>query len=115
MTKSFDQLLSRNGVSASTKRSPAISAGKRGAPAENLTGLTVLRLDPVDPDIGARLDPDRPHEVLQTFIKAGPDIKDGDVLVVATVDYPILAVEDWYWASVDAADTLRLIVKERKT
>ena len=115
MTKTFDQMLYRNGVSASTKRPPAIASGKRGAPAANLTGLTVMRLDPVDPDIGARLDPDRPHEVLQTFVKAGPDIVEGDILTVSSVDYPILAVEDWYWASVDEADCLRLLVKETKT
>lgn len=52
----------------STKRSPAISSGKRGEPATNLVGLSGTPLDPVDPDIQRRLGLDTPHELLQTYI-----------------------------------------------
>jgi len=55
-------------VSASTKRNPAISSGKRGAAAEKLTGLSITPLDPVSNDIIERLALDSPVRLLQTFI-----------------------------------------------
>lgn len=84
-------------VSCSTKRPPALSGGKRGVPAENLTGLTCTPLDPVDPETAYRLEIETPHTLLQTFIQGDPDIKRGDVLVVSSTDYPIRAVSDWTW------------------
>jgi len=56
---------------ASTKRSPSIASGKRGAMAENLTGLSCTPLDPVDAEIRERLALDTPHELLQTFVDGG--------------------------------------------
>lgn len=58
-------------VTASTKRAPAISSGKRGTPAVNLTGLACTPLDPVDAEIRQRLGTDTPHELLQTFVDGG--------------------------------------------
>lgn len=58
-------------VSASTKRAPAISAGKRGAPVTNLTGLKCTPLDPVSSDIQKRVALDTPMELLQTFLTDG--------------------------------------------
>ena len=100
-------------VSASTKRPPAISSGKRGAPVEKLASLACLPLDPVDAELRQRLGIDTPHEVLQTFTQNGLDIEEGDLLVVASVEYPIRAVEEWYWGP-DSADTLRLVVEDLK-
>jgi hypothetical protein len=54
--------------SASTKRPPALSDGKRGAPATNLTGLKCTPLDPVSPEIQKRIALDTPMELLQTFL-----------------------------------------------
>lgn len=56
---------------ASTKRSPAISGGKRGAPATNLTGLSCMPLDPVDAELARRLAIETPHELKQTVVDGG--------------------------------------------
>ncbi len=58
-------------VTASTKRTPAIAAGKRGAPVENVSSLICTPLDPVDPALRQRLALDTPHELLQTFVDGG--------------------------------------------
>jgi hypothetical protein len=67
---SFDDGLS---VSASTKRPPEISDGKRGAAAENLTGLSCTPLDPVTPELAHTAGLQSPHELLQTFLGDGTD------------------------------------------
>lgn len=89
-------------VTASTKRSPAISGAKRGTPATNLTGIACTPLDPADPGLRAelqqRLAPEgTPMEILQTFVDADLDIVEGDILVVSGAEYPIRAVADWSW------------------
>lgn len=58
-------------VSASTKRLPAISSGKRGLPVTNLTDLKCIPLDPVSPEIQRRVALDTPMELLQTFLTDG--------------------------------------------
>lgn len=57
-------------LTVSTKRQPAISAGKRGAPVTLLTGVRCTPLDPipVTPEIRERLDLQTPHESLETFV-----------------------------------------------
>jgi hypothetical protein len=55
-------------VTASTKRNPAISDGKRGAAVENLTGLSITPLDPVTEDVTIRLALESPVRLLETFI-----------------------------------------------
>jgi hypothetical protein len=67
---SFDDGLS---VSASTKRPPAITGGKRGAAAEKLTGLSCTPLDPVTPELAHTAGLQSPHELLQTFLGDGTD------------------------------------------
>jgi hypothetical protein len=81
-------------VTASTKRTVA-SAGKITAPTTNLASLQVTPLYPVDPEIKQRLALNTPHELLQCFTEGAPDVKEGDVLVVAGIDYPIKSVADW--------------------
>ena len=55
-------------LTASTKRNPAISSGKRGASTENLTGLSITPLDPVTQDVIERLALESPVRLLETFI-----------------------------------------------
>lgn len=55
-------------LKCSTKRVPAISGGKRGAPAAKLTGLKCTPLDPYAPDLQEREALKTPHEILQTFV-----------------------------------------------
>jgi hypothetical protein len=58
-------------VTASTKRSPAIVGGKRGAPATKLASIQCTPLDPVDPELRQRLALNTPHELLQSFVDGG--------------------------------------------
>lgn len=55
-------------VVASTKRSPAVVSGKRGAPVTLLSNLKCTPLDPIDPQLRQRLALDTPHELMQTFL-----------------------------------------------
>lgn len=99
MPSSFGKLAT---VSASTKRAPAISGGKRGTPTTNLTGLSVTPLDPVDPELRERLALETSHELLQTFVEdatnATIDIAEGDLLTVGGTDYPIRSVAEWTYS-----------------
>lgn len=58
-------------VTASTKRVPSISSGKRGTPTTKLTGVACTPLDPVDPELRQRLAINTPHELLQTIADGG--------------------------------------------
>ena len=101
-------------VTASTKRAPTISSGKRGAAAENLASLNCTNLDPIDPEIRQTLVLKTPNELLQTFVEGGLDIKEGDILVVGSTEYPIRAVGDWTWP-MDATATRYLVLEDLKT
>ena len=101
-------------VTASTKRSPAISSGKVGAAVANLTSLRCTPLDPVDPELRQRLTLNTPHEILQCYTEGGLDIVEGDILTVSSTDYPIRAVGEWYWP-IDGTDTTYLILEDLKT
>jgi len=107
---SFARLAS---VTASTKRPPAISSGKRGAPAENVASLKCTPLDVVDQELRQRLALDTPHELLQCFVDNGVDIVEGDLLVVGSTEYPVRAVGDWYWGPL-SANYRHLILEDLK-
>lgn len=109
MSSAFARLAS---VTASTKRVPAISGGKRGAAATNIASLKCTPLDPVDADVARRMNLGTAVEVLQTFCEAGLDIKEGDLLVVASIEYPIRSVSDWAFLS---STYLHLILDQQKT
>jgi hypothetical protein len=100
-------------VTASTKRPAAPTSGKTSAPVTNVASLSCTPLDPVDAELSRRLGLDTPGEVLQTFVDGGLDIREGDYLMVAGVDYPIRACEDWTWP-VDGLAFRRLIVEDLK-
>ena len=85
-------------VTASTKRAPALSSGKRGAPTTNVANLLCTPLDPVDAELRKRLALETPHELLQTFTNE-TDIEEGDILTVSSVDYPIRSCGEWVWRS----------------
>jgi hypothetical protein len=98
MTHSTSPAFARQAtVTANTKRSPAVSGGKRGAATTLLIGLTCTPLDPVQDQIAMREVLNTPHEVLETFVDGEQDIVEGDVLVVGPVEYPIRSVREWVW------------------
>ena len=98
-------------VTASTKRSPAPSSGKRGVPTTWLSSLQCTPLDPVDPETRQRLAINTPHELLQTFVDAGLDIIEGDILVVDSEEYPIRSAAQWTWRG---SEFVHLIIEELK-
>lgn len=83
-------------VTASTKRAPAIAGGKRGVAVTQVASLKCTPLDPVDPELRQRLALSTPHELLQVFTSA-TDIREGDVLVVGSEEYPIRSCAEWVW------------------
>lgn len=90
----------RAAITASTKRSPAIVNGKRGAAATHLTNLSIWPLRPVSPDMAERVGTNAPHELRVTSLTtndAPPDIREGDILVVDGVEYPVKTVASWLW------------------
>lgn len=98
-------------ITASTKRSPAASGGKRGTPTAFIASLRCAPLDPVDPETRQRLAINTPHELLQTFVDAGLDILEGDILVVDGEDYPIRSAAQWLWRG---SEFVHLIIEELK-
>lgn len=105
---SFDRLATET---ASTKRSPGISEGRRGEPTTQIASLSCTPLDPVDAEIRERLALDAPHELLQTFVTGAPDIREGDILVYGSVEYPIRSCAEWKWRD---TTYLHLVVEEIK-
>lgn len=103
-------------VTASVLRSPGKDGeGKVGKPIVHIAELKCIPLVPLaDAEIVNQLNLQTPQGVSQTYVQDGPDIKEGDILVINTVQYQIRAVEDWPWRP-DNADRLKLTVLELKT
>lgn len=102
-------------VSASTKRAEkVVGAQKYTAAATYLTGLRITPLDPVDPELRATLDLQTPAELLQTTVNGAPDIIEGDVLVVASREYPIRSVAQRAAVTSGAGAFLELVIEELK-
>jgi hypothetical protein len=97
-------------VTASTKRA-TLTSGKSTGFAASIASLKCLPLMPVDAETRNRAELSTFHEVKETYVETGLDIKDGDMLTVAGVDYPVRAVEEWPWRGITF---LRLIVEELK-
>lgn len=111
MSNSFNRMAT---VTASTKRA-TLSSGKRGAPATYLASLACTPLDPADPSMRAEIQQrfklQTPVELLQTFVDGSLDIKEGDVLVVSTVEYPVRSAAEWMFRG---SRYLHLMVEELK-
>lgn len=107
---SFDRMAT---VTASTKRVGAIVNGLTPAAVENIASLKCTPLDPVDPNVSQGVEGLSFREILQTFVQGGLDIKEGDLLVVGSTEYPIRAVGDWYWGPTNA-DYVRLLLEDQK-
>lgn len=56
-------------VTASTRRAPAISGGKRGDPVTNIASLNCLPLTPISADVQRRLVLETPYQALQTMVE----------------------------------------------
>lgn len=114
MSFSFNRLAS---VTASTKRPPPMSGGKRSAPVAHLSDIACSPLDPADSetarDLAFRLrrETNAPIDILQTFVDASLDIREGDVLVVDSVEYAIRRANKWTWRG---SAYLHLLIEEEQ-
>jgi hypothetical protein len=101
-------------TTASTKRPPDVSGGKRTAPAQNIASLSCYPLVPVDAQLRERMHTEGMAKLWQTFVQGGLDILEGDLLVIGSTEYPVRYVEEWDWFP-DSADRLLIVVEELKT
>ena len=58
-------------LEAGTKRSPAVTGGKRSTPVEHLVGIACTPLDPLTAELAQRVALDTPHELLQAYVDGG--------------------------------------------
>ena len=100
-------------LTASTKRSPAAAGGKVGAMTTYLTGLAITPLLPISAEVAATLPLESPREGKEVYL-ATADIKEGDRLVVATVEYVVRAVAEWTDDTAGGQSYLRLFVEQIK-
>lgn len=78
-------------ITASTKRPPAVSGGKRGAMVANLASVQIAPLTGVSSEVALRAGLDSPYNLLQTFAD-DVDIADGDELTPAEGVYANVAM-----------------------
>jgi hypothetical protein len=105
-------------VTASTKRPPAFSSGKAGAPVTNLASLSITR--PVTPSNARELEQSLNLDTLMTvkvcYAQGNLDIKTGDTLVIASGDFagtfPIRIVQ-MYGFGTDIRKELTIEVSKR--
>ena len=101
---------------ASTKRPPAISQSKRGAPVTYLTGVRHTPLEPGDPgqnaDIRATIGTETPYMIWRTFSYDTYDIVAGDVLVTGGKEYPVITGVAWPRALHEDAGILELYLQQ---
>ena len=100
-------------VTASTRRGGSVVGGIEQTEATIIASLVCWPLDSVDPNVAQGFEELSFHEILQTAVQGGLDIKEGDILVVGSTRYPIRAVADWYWRP-DDANYLTLFLEDAK-
>lgn len=83
-------------VTASTKRIP-LTAGKQGAAATEEASIKCWPLAPVDGDTVVRQNLRSAYIWWQTFVEGDYDIRNGDILVIGSSEYPIGRCEAWPW------------------
>lgn len=103
-------------VVASTKRNTKPGGRRSGAAETYLRCLYISPLWPASREIVRTLDLNSPREAKECYHVPAegaslPDVKEGDILVVAGVDYPVDWVGEWADNSVPA---LHIVVSEVK-
>jgi len=93
MTASFTRLAT---ATLTTRRPPAVSAGKRGEPVPHLGPTRCTPAMPVDPETRLALGLRAPLEVWQIFVEGAPDIREGDLVELdGRRTYKVRAVAAW--------------------
>lgn len=104
-------------VTASTKRNQDLGSGRTGSPVTYLASLAITPLWPVSPETVNELALNSPREYKECYHVPSsgttlPDVKEGDVLVVGSTEYPVSYVGEWTDGSIP---TLHIVVQEVKT
>lgn len=104
-------------VEASTKRNPAVAGNKKGAAVTNLSSLLITPLWPVSNETIRTLDLNSPREMKECYHvpapdEALPDVKERDILVIGSDEYPIDHVSEWTDSDVPC---LQIIVGQVKS
>lgn len=104
-------------VTASTKRSPAVSGGKVASPATHLASVLIVPLLPVGQDLIQEASLQNPREAKVTYVFADednvlPDITEGDLLVVSGTEYLVNYVKEYPRPTVGSF--LEILVLQRK-
>ena len=87
-------------VTASTKRTADLGSGRSGNATENLASLLITPLWPLGRQTIQQFAINSPREFKECFhvpVDGGslPDVREGDMLVVSSVEYPIDYVAEW--------------------
>lgn len=83
---------------ASTKRPPALSGGKRGEAVANVASMRIAPPAPVDSETKTKMEINTPYKVFLTYAERSVDLAEGDLLVYGSVEYPIVRLEAWSFA-----------------
>lgn len=107
-------------VTASTKRNADLGSGRTGAPATNLASLAITPLWPISAGSRDLLDDrmtSRIAEMKECYHvpAAGeslPDVIEGDVLTVSSVDYRVEAVREWQDIDAGGVPCLHILAQQ---
>jgi len=106
-------------VEASTKRAQVLGGGVRGALVTHVASVQITPLWPLTQETTQIVGINSPREYKVCYHvpiddAALPDIREGDRLVVASVEYPVHHVSEW--ADIENGETscLELIVQQVK-
>lgn len=105
----IDPAFSRLATQIASVKRAALSAGLGTVPVTVLTNLPCAPLDPVNAETRTRLQLDAAYEIWQTAFDSAYDIRKGDLLVIASTEYPVRAVESYTWR---AGTYLRVFVEK---
>lgn len=95
-----------------TKRPPDVTNGRRSEPVTYLTNVRCSNLFPVEAEVAQLLPNKSPKELLQAFVPGTSDVKEGDILVFGSREYPIRAAAEW---ALRSKAVTHLIVEDLKT
>jgi len=99
------------GITASTKRNPAASSGKVGAPVTKIASLTLAFAPmPVSPEIVEKYKLSSPRKTYVTGVMGNLDVIEGDLLTTGGVTYTVRAVGKWS----SPTAYLKLLIEEVK-
>lgn len=103
-------------MEASTKRNTTVTGNKKGAATTNLASLLITPLWPVSQQTIRTLDLNSPREMKEAYHcpaagAALPDVRERDILVIGSDEYPIDHVSEW---TDGAVPCLQIIVGQVK-